>query len=117
MEPVVQLMENGVEEGVFPGAVLLASQGPDIVFHQAFGCTDQTGRFPVTPDTIYDLASLTKPLATASCAMILAQEGRLSLSDSIQSLHPGFSSPDKTGITPGAVAFPYGRFSSLSSLL
>ncbi|MBI9077926.1 MAG: beta-lactamase family protein [Desulfatibacillum sp.] len=99
MDQVSQLMEEGVREGVFPGAVLLAAQGPDIIFHQAFGTTNQEGRIPVTTHTVYDLASLTKPLATASCMMVLIQEGRLCLSDTIGRLHPGFSSPDKRNLS------------------
>ncbi|SHI97902.1 CubicO group peptidase, beta-lactamase class C family [Desulfatibacillum alkenivorans DSM 16219] len=99
MEQVARIMQEGVEEGVFPGAVLLASKGGKIVFHQAFGYTDRTHRFSATTKTIYDLASLTKPLATAACIMALVEQGRISIKDRLGALHPGFSNPEKKTLT------------------
>ena len=75
-------MQAAVDGGVFPGAVLLVRQNGRTVYHRAAGLT-ATGPSagPVRPDTIYDLASLTKPLATASAVLYLLQEQRLSLDD------------------------------------
>jgi CubicO group peptidase (beta-lactamase class C family) len=95
-----QLMESGVQEGVFPGAVLLAARGDEILFHQAFG---HSSIFPekqiLQKDTIFDLASLTKPLATTLGIMILVQRGLLSLDQSLESLGKIIHIPQQKGIT------------------
>jgi CubicO group peptidase (beta-lactamase class C family) len=80
-----QAMQAAVDGGVFPGAVLLVRQNGRTVYHRAAGLT-ATGPSagPVRPDTIYDLASLTKPLATASAVLYLLQEQRLSLDDPLE---------------------------------
>ncbi|MEW6188205.1 MAG: serine hydrolase domain-containing protein [Thermodesulfobacteriota bacterium] len=77
---VSRLMESGVSKGVFPGAVLLAARGEDLLFHQAFGYANLVPeRQPLRTDTVFDLASLTKPLATTLAIMILTAQGRLAL--------------------------------------
>ncbi|MBI4764377.1 MAG: beta-lactamase family protein [Deltaproteobacteria bacterium] len=97
---ISQLMESGVKEGVFPGAVLLAARGDEILFHQAFG---HSSIFPekqiLQKDTIFDLASLTKPLATTLGIMILVQKGLLSLDQSLESLAKRFYYPEQKAIT------------------
>lgn len=77
MNPVFRLMTDAVQSGVFPGGVLLVAQGADIRFHGAFGLADLGSRTPVVPESVFDLASLTKPLATAAAMMVLVQDGRL----------------------------------------
>jgi serine-type D-Ala-D-Ala carboxypeptidase len=97
---ISQLMESGVKESVFPGAVLLAARGDEILFHQAFG---YAALFPekqlLQKETIFDLASLTKPLATTLGILILTQRGRLSLDQSLESHIPALYFPDKKKIT------------------
>lgn len=79
-DPITVFLENAVQEGVFPGAVLFVRFRGEIVCHQAVG---QLGQFPydrpVLTDTIYDLASLTKPLATTTAILYLLEEGDLDL--------------------------------------
>ena len=99
MNPVVQAMEGAVREAVFPGAVLLASKGGDILFHQAFGLADLATREPVTRETLFDLASLTKPLATTMAVLDLVQRGRLCVEQVLGDLLPGVTGTDKAGIT------------------
>ena len=75
-----QLMQSGVEERVFPGAVLLAARGDEILFHQAYGYASLIPEKQfLHRDTIFDLASLTKPLATTLAIMALIEKGLLSL--------------------------------------
>jgi CubicO group peptidase (beta-lactamase class C family) len=77
---VARFMESGVEKGIFPGAVLLAARREDILFHQAVGYAALIPeRQPLRIDTIFDLASLTKPLATTLAVLRLTAQGRLSL--------------------------------------
>ena len=70
-------MKEAVEEGVFPGAVLLAAKGEEVLNHQAYGSASLVpGKRPMTLDTVFDLASLTKPLATTLAAMLQIAHGR-----------------------------------------
>lgn len=69
----------GIAAGAFPGAVLLAGQGPRVLFHQSYGQADIFSRRAMTRDTVFDLASLTKPLATTLVAMHLVDKGVLDL--------------------------------------
>ncbi len=75
---VHSLMEDGVSGGIFPGGVLLAARGGDVLFREGHGFTDVTpGSAPVAPDTVFDLASLTKPLATVLALCLLVQDDKL----------------------------------------
>ena len=80
MKRVKEALERGAGEGVFPGAVLLAAQGGRIVFFDKAGHrTLLPAAAPVSRDTVFDLASLTKPLATTLALMRLVEQGALSL--------------------------------------
>ena len=74
MNQVDTLMQQAVSEGVFPGAVLLVSKEGSIVCHNAYGFANLFSRRSMTTQTIFDLASLTKPLATALAVMILIKQ-------------------------------------------
>lgn len=99
MKHVDKLMREGVSDNVFPGGVLLVAKGDTILFHQAYGSADPTARQEMTLETVFDLASLTKPLATTLATILLIQENRLSLSDRLSRLLTPFESTDKADIT------------------
>lgn len=81
-DPITQAMQSAVEAGVFPGAVLLVRVGGRLRYHRAFGHAALIpSREPASLDTVYDLASLTKPLATTTAILCLLQEGRFGLDD------------------------------------
>jgi CubicO group peptidase (beta-lactamase class C family) len=93
-------MKEAVEEGVFPGAVLLAAIGEEVLIHQAFGSASLVpGERAMTQDSIFDLASLTKPLATTLAVMIQIAQGRLHLDETIESLGDPFLYPGKEEMT------------------
>jgi CubicO group peptidase (beta-lactamase class C family) len=82
---IAAAMQSAVERGVFPGAVLFVRLRGVVVHHQAVGLASRLPKAePVEVETIYDLASLTKPLATATAVLSLIQEGRLTLEMSVQ---------------------------------
>ncbi len=86
-DPITRILREGIQIGVFPGAVLFVRHKGKIRVHQAIGLTASRPDSPsVQVDTIYDLASLTKPLATASSILLLVQEGRLSLTQTLARL-------------------------------
>ena len=80
MGAVLQVFQQAVHEKVFPGAVALVRSRGTVVFHEAVGTrgTPPDDR-PVGRESIYDLASLTKPLATGTAVLCLIRDGRLHL--------------------------------------
>jgi len=88
-DSIAEKMQQGVEEGVFPGAVLLVSHKGRTVHHAAYGCACLIPKpEPASTDTIYDLASLTKPIAAATAAALLVADGKLGLDDQLERYVP-----------------------------
>jgi len=86
-DPITSAMQSAAETGVFPGAVLLVRVRGRLAYQHAVGCAALVPeREPASLDTVYDLASLTKPLATATAVLCLVQDGRLSLDEPLQNL-------------------------------
>lgn len=93
-------MYSAVKEGVFPGAVLLAARAEEILLHQAYGYASVIPEKQLlNTETIFDLASLTKPLATSLGIMSLVERGRLSLDQPLGFWWDSTKSPEKQGIT------------------
>jgi CubicO group peptidase (beta-lactamase class C family) len=92
------LMKNAVSGNVFPGGVLLVSVGGEVVFFEAYGVENLYTGKPVTKDTVFDLASLTKPLATTLAVMKLIQRSGLTLNQNLGSILPPFKNTDKEKI-------------------
>ena len=88
-----------MQDKVFPGGVLLASKKGEVLVREAFGRTDFNDKIRVSPDTIYDLASLTKPLATTLAVMHLVDTSSLRFDQTLGDLLPGCAGTDKAGIT------------------
>ena len=99
MNAVHRQMAAGIEDGVFPGAVLLAAEGRSVRFHRAYGVTDIFSGAAVRTDTVFDLASLTKPLATAVAVMKLMERRDVALETPLKSVLPEFQHTDKHGIS------------------
>ena len=89
--PVEEAFKEAVAQGVFPGAVLLVSKGDEVVFERAFGCRSLVpDKSPMQLDTIFDLASLTKPLATTTAMMLLVREKKVRLDDRVTRFFQNF---------------------------
>lgn len=99
MKTVEDLMEKAVDEGVFPGSVLLVANKGEVAFLEAFGQARLSPKRAMTKDTVFDLASLTKPLATTVSVMLLVQQGRLSLDQTLGSAIPESLGTNKQDIT------------------
>lgn len=86
-QPLTRLLQQGVQTGVFPGAVLFIRHRGRVQFLEAVGHLSTLPQSPsVQPSTVYDLASLTKPLATSSAILLLVQDGVLNLDSSLHSI-------------------------------
>ncbi len=84
-------VQKAVESGLIPGAVLLVGHDGRVVFHKAYGSRALIpNREAMAEDTIFDAASLTKVLATTSCAMRLVEQGKLRIDDPVVRYLPEF---------------------------
>ncbi len=93
------LLTNHIAAGDFPSAVYLVGERGRIVFEGALGnAVLEPATHPATPDTIYDLASLTKPFVTGLLCARRIEQGKLSLDDSIARYLPQFDTPEKRAI-------------------
>ena len=97
-QPVDNLMRQAIAEKIFPGGVLLVSVNGSIIFFKAYGYANLCSDVPITQDTIFDLASLTKPLATALGVMILVQRKKIELDDTLGMILPEAKNTDKAQI-------------------
>ena len=93
------LLKKGVTDGVFPGAVCLVARADEILFFESVGQANLLTGTPVSKETVFDLASLTKPLATALVMMHLVQTGQVTLTTRIAEILSPFDTPDKNQIT------------------
>jgi uncharacterized protein YbbC (DUF1343 family) len=83
-----------------PGAVVLVGRQGKVVWRHAYGNrTLEPQTEPMTPDTIFDLASLTKVVATATSVMILVERGQIRLGDPVARYIPEFAEMGKRNIT------------------
>ena len=94
------IVEGAIRAGQIPGAVILVGHRGKIVFRQAFGWrTYEPRREPMSRDTLFDIASLTKVVATAPAILQLVERGKLSLDDPAVKPWPKFKGHGKEGIT------------------
>jgi len=86
------IIDEAIVRKDFPGAVLLVSRKGKTVYRKAFGASQLVPeRRPLTADMIFDLASVTKPVATATAVMLLVESGDIRLWDRVRTYVPGFS--------------------------
>jgi uncharacterized protein YbbC (DUF1343 family) len=94
------VINDAIKEQKLPGAVLLVGHGNRTVYLKAYGRRAVTpSAEPMTLDTIFDVASLTKPVATTTSVMILIEEGRIRLNDRVATFIPEFARYGKEAIT------------------
>jgi uncharacterized protein YbbC (DUF1343 family)/CubicO group peptidase (beta-lactamase class C family) len=90
-DAVDRQVNDAVQTGLIPGAVLVVGHGGKIVYRRAYGNRALIpNREPMTEDTIFDAASLTKVIATTPCIMKLFEQGKLRLDDPVTNYLPEF---------------------------
>jgi uncharacterized protein YbbC (DUF1343 family)/CubicO group peptidase (beta-lactamase class C family) len=86
-------IRDAIAKGETPGAVVLVEYEDRVALRRAYGSRAlEPAREPATPDTVYDIASLTKSVATAPSVMILVEEGKVRLGDPVVRYIPEFGS-------------------------
>lgn len=99
-EPVERAMDAAVGRRVFPGGVLLVREGTRVFYQRAFGHRSvEPETTPMEENTIFDLSSLTKPLATSIACMLMINDGKIDLGDRVTRFFHNFGVYGKTHIT------------------
>jgi CubicO group peptidase (beta-lactamase class C family) len=83
-------IRNEIASGKIPGAILLIQQHGKPVYFESFGVRDTATRLPMTPDTIFRLYSMSKPI-TSVATMMLVEDGKLRLDDPVAKYIPAFA--------------------------
>src|SRR5882672_2853408 len=100
MEEADRAIEEAIARRGIPGGVLLVERGGKTVYLKAYGNRSvQPAVAAMTTDTIFDMASLSKPMGCATSIMILAERGKLKLSDPVAKYIPAFAANGKQKIT------------------
>ena len=81
--------QSDVDKGVIPGAVVLIARDGKVAFFDAFGFQDREKRIPMKPDSIFRIASMTKPI-TSVALMMLVEEGKIQIDDPLALYLPEF---------------------------
>ncbi len=101
-----ELTENAIRDGIFPGASILVKKGDIVLYNSSFGDAqlyDMGVKYdPViktTNDTVYDLASVTKVMATTQALMMLNYQGIIDLDEPVATYMPDFAQNGKEKVT------------------
>ena len=89
LERLKVVMQQYIDRGTFAGVVTLVARQGKVAQLESFGWQDLETKRPMTPDTIFRIYSMSKPV-TSTAAMILCEEGRLRLSDPLSRYLPEF---------------------------
>jgi len=91
-----ELITQAIATGKMPGCVLCIGRHDGIVWLEAYGNKRlEPSIEPMTIDTVFDMASITKPVVTATSVMRLIEDGKLSLSDKVADIFPSFAVNEK----------------------
>ena len=94
------IVEAGIKAGEMPGAVVVVADQEKVLYRRAFGDRQvEPTREPMTVETVFDMASITKPVATAMSVMILVQQKKVDVDQPVQNYLPEFGAAGKSEIT------------------
>jgi CubicO group peptidase (beta-lactamase class C family) len=94
------VVEAGIGAGGFPGAAVIVARHGAVVWQRGYGTLDWRSKEAVDAErTMYDLASLTKVVATTAAAMVLVDQGKLQLDERVTHYLPAFSGGAKNQVT------------------
>jgi len=100
LDQIDQVVAGGLRARQMPGCVVMVGRRGKVVFLRAYGNRQTDPKVvPMTTDTVFDLASLTKPVATATAVMLLVEAGKLRLEDPVSKHIPEFAQGGKGDIT------------------
>ena len=112
LSDVDTLVQQGLDSLMYPGAQVLIARRGKVVYNKTFGSATGNEGDTLTADHIYDLASLTKILATLPILMKMEEEGTIGLSSTFQDLVPEYAESDLRDVTVLKALSHYGRLPS-----
>ena len=86
------LLKNAIDRGDVPGAVVAVVNRDAMLYHEAFGVASTLGKRPMAKDTIFNMASMTKPV-TSVAVMMLVDQRKLALDDDVAKYLPKYKNP------------------------
>lgn len=111
------IMRVGIAEHAAPGGSLAVGRHGRLIHIKGYGKLDTASASgPVDENTIYDMASLTKVIATTTASMILEEQGLLDLDRTVASYLPEFNAPDKANITVRMIVTHRGGLEAFAAL-
>jgi len=117
LAPIAEIVEEAMISGKIPGAVVLIGNQGKVVYRHAFGNRAiEPKKLPMRSDTIFDLGSLTKVIATTTALMQLVEKGKLRLEDRVAAHWPEFKANGKEEITIRQLLTHYSGFRSTLDL-
>lgn len=99
LKKIDSLVAQGLTEQMMPGAQILVARKGKVIYQKNFGHHTQNKKYPVNDDDLYDVASLTKILATLPVIMKMVDEGTLKMSTQLSEMLPEYKNTDKASIT------------------
>ncbi|NWG01845.1 MAG: DUF1343 domain-containing protein [Syntrophaceae bacterium] len=100
LEPISGFAKKSIQAGKIPGAVILIGNQGKVVYREAFGLRwREPKKIPMTEDTLFDIASLTKVIATSTAVMQLIEKGKWNLDEPVVRYWPEFGRNGKDKIT------------------
>jgi len=99
LQKIASIVNDGIDNRAFPGCQILIAKNGVVVYNQSFGFFDYAGTHPVQNSDVYDLASVTKALATVPAVMKLTDMKVIALSDKISRFIPELKNTNKQNIT------------------
>ncbi|AVR46394.1 beta-N-acetylglucosaminidase [Christiangramia fulva] len=109
LKKIDSIINYAIDEKMTPGAQILVARKGKVIYQKNFGYQTYDKKIPVTDTTIYDLASLTKILATLPLVMQLDEEGVLSFDTKLSEMFPSFKDSNKANIRLQDMLMHYAR--------
>jgi beta-glucosidase-like glycosyl hydrolase/CubicO group peptidase (beta-lactamase class C family) len=115
LDQIELIVKEGIENQAFPGCQVLVAKEGVVVYNKSFGFFDYANHHPVEDADVYDLASVTKALATLPALMKLFDTKKISLTDKISRFVPELKDTDKEGINIREALFHESRLPAFIS--
>lgn len=106
---VDRLVQDGLDSLMFPGAQVLIARRGKVIYNKGFGKPTYKSEEKITPNHIYDLASITKILATLPMVMKMEEEGKIALNNTFSDLVPEYADTELKNVTVLKALSHYGR--------
>ncbi len=109
---VDKLVQDGLDSLMYPGAQVLVARKGKVIYSKGFGKPTYKSKEKITPEHIYDLASITKILGTLPMVMKMEEEGDIALDNTFEELVPQYSDTEIKDVTVLKALSHYGRLPS-----